>query len=97
MEGMDTLIKSCWNEVAKTRTKIFRQIAEGKINDSIELEERANNMSSQLNKLIKEYTAYKKYTDMVNKATPGKLGKMYPVKNNQPSSNGPIVAEVPKN
>ena len=99
--GMDILIQNMYNEVMKRRAKIFRMIADRKSEEAIQLQETADQMASELDRMIKQHTNYKKFLDSISKGqkgTGGKLVGMPPATSikNQKSSNGNIVSEIPK-
>lgn len=100
-DGMNHLIQNLYNEIARKRTKAIRLTAEGRQSDAIDLQKIADEMSSELDKLIKQHTNYMKYLKAINKdklpqqpgIAPDDIRKL----KNQKSSNGDIVATVPKN
>lgn len=98
MDGLNTLIQNIFNEIAKKRVKVIMLHRDKKSQDAIELHEMANDMSSELDSLIKTQMNYLKYLKAIGQTGKNEhksLGKLSAIKTEK-SSNGSIVQEIPK-
>lgn len=100
MDGMDSMIRSLWNEIARRRMKAVSLYKLNKTEAADLMKEETDNIQRELEGLIKSYTIYDKYLAMRNKSTGSKHGKspIVPISRSirdDKSSNGDIVQTIP--
>lgn len=96
MDGVNTMIQTLFNEIAKKRVRCIQLHREQKSQDALELQETANEMSSEMDSLIKSQMNYLKYLKAIGQVNKQQSGNSSKIRN-QKSSNGEIVQPVPKN
>lgn len=96
MDGVNTMIQTLFNEIAKKRVRVIQLHREKKSEDALELQETANEMSIEMDSLIKSQMNYLKYLKAIGQVNKqNKTGVSQQIKN-QKSSNGDIVQMIPK-
>lgn len=96
LDGVNTMIQTLFNEIAKKRVRVIQLHREKKSQEALELQATANDMSEEMDSLIKSQMNYLKYLKaigQVNKQQPTGVSSQL---KNQKSSNGDIVASIPK-
>lgn len=96
-DAIDIMIQNLYNEIMKKRMRIIQLHREKKSQEASELEEMCDNMESEMNSMIKSQLNYIKYLKAIGKGGNNQqpTGVSKEIKN-QKSSNGQIVAEIPK-
>lgn len=99
MDGMHSIIDNLWDEISRRTLKSIDLNRKHKVKEAEEMEVETDNISKELDRLIKRYTSYSKYLDLRNKIRPGKahVVPMSPSKSlrDEKSSNGDIVVTIP--
>lgn len=80
----------------KKRMRIIQMHREKKSQEASELEEMCDNMESEMNGLIKSQMNYMKYLKAIGKGNNNQHVGVSKELKNQKSSNGDIVAAIPK-
>lgn len=98
MEGVNNFINSLQNEIMKKHTRCFQLHREKKSQEAIELQEMIREMQAEVDAMMKSQMNYIKFQKAIGQTNGNKnksLGKLASIKNEK-SSNGTIVAEIPK-
>lgn len=95
-DAVDIMIQNLYNEIMKKRMRIIQMHREKKSQEASELEEMCDNMESEMNGLIKSQMNYMKYLKAIGKGNNNQPMGVSKELKNQKSSNGQIVAEIPK-
>lgn len=95
-DGVDIIIQNLYNEIMKKRIKIIHLHRDKKSQDASELQEMCDNMEQEMNSMIKSQLGYLKYLKAIGKGVSNQPTGISKELKNQKSSNGQIVAEIPK-
>lgn len=96
MEGVNTLIKHLHNTIMKKHMKVYDLFEERKSDEAIELRETIRELSTEVDAMMKRQMTYQKFLTMTGEKGGKNEGGVSKELKKQKSSNGDIVATIPK-